>query len=233
MKKALLLVATPTLLLTCAAAEVQAPIWGTASAQDGDSLFVDGRRVRLFGIDAPELDQTCSRNGQNWACGEAAADQLMQLVTGKQVMCTLMGVDEYQRILGRCSVGAVEINKTMVAVGYAVAYRHYSSDYVSSEESAKANRLGLWGGTFQLPSEYRQVGKARASSEPRRTARVTSSDWFGRARANCNIKGNRNRRGQWIYHLPGMPYYEQTRPEEIFCTEQEALAAGYRRAIVR
>lgn len=49
----------------------------------------------------------------------------------------------------------------------------------------------------------------------------------------CNIKGNHSRRGEWIYHLPGMPYYEQTRPEAMFCTEAEAQAAGYRRAIVR
>lgn len=47
------------------------------------------------------------------------------------------------------------------------------------------------------------------------------------------IKGNRNRRGEWIYHVPGMPYYDQTQPEEIFCSERQAQAAGYRRAIVR
>ena len=50
---------------------------------------------------------------------------------------------------------------------------------------------------------------------------------------SCSIKGNRNRKGQWIYHVPGMPYYDRTRPEEVFCTEAEARAAGYRRAIVR
>jgi hypothetical protein len=46
----------------------------------------------------------------------------------------------------------------------------------------------------------------------------------------CAIKGNRNRRGEWIYHLQGQEYYEDTRPEELFCTEREAQAAGYRRA---
>ena len=54
-----------------------------------------------------------------------------------------------------------------------------------------------------------------------------------RQNSSCNIKGNRNRKGQWIYHLPGMPYYDQTRAEEMFCTEAQAQAAGYRRAIVR
>ena len=60
-----------------------------------------------------------------------------------------------------------------------------------------------------------------------------SNDWQARASGNCNIKGNHSRKGEWIYHLPGMPYYDRTRPEEIFCTEAEARAAGYRRAIVK
>ena len=49
----------------------------------------------------------------------------------------------------------------------------------------------------------------------------------------CNIKGNHSRRGEWIYHLPGMPYYEQTRAEAMFCSEEDAIAAGYRRARVQ
>lgn len=49
----------------------------------------------------------------------------------------------------------------------------------------------------------------------------------------CLIKGNHSRRGDWIYHLPGMPYYDDTRAEAYFCTEAQAQAAGYRRAIVR
>lgn len=130
--------------------------------------------------------------------------------------------------------GATDINSTMVTGGYAVAYRRYSADYVPAEESAKLAKRGLWSGKFQLPSEYRQRDAARAAPQVRRKAPVAAThDWASRARSNCNIKGNRNRRGQWIYHLPGMPYYEQTRPEEIFCSEEEARAAGYRRAIVR
>ena len=90
-----------------------------------------------------------------------------------------------------------------------------------------------------MPSDYRQSGDApvpvRSKSAQKRSApRVVSrDDWSGRASGGCNIKGNRNRKGQWIYHVPGMPYYDATRAEEVFCTEAEARAAGYRRAIVR
>jgi hypothetical protein len=199
--------------------------------------MVGDKEVRLFGIDAPEFDQSCTKDGMGWSCGAAAADKLSQLVTGKRVVCSSVGTDEYQRVLGRCMVGTTDINRAMVASGHAVAYRRYSSDYVSAEESAKANKRGLWAGTFQMPSDFRHAGDASVpvrKSAPRRSGpKAVSSDWQARANNNCNIKGNRNRKGQWIYHMPGMPYYDQTRPEEIFCTEAEAQAAGYRRAIVK
>jgi endonuclease YncB( thermonuclease family) len=214
----------------------QSQVSGTARAKDGDSLMVGDQEVRLFGIDAPELDQSCQRGGKNWACGAAAKDLLNSLIGARSVFCSSTGMDQYRRVLARCVAGTTDLNRTMVASGYAVAFRRYSSDYVSAEESAMANRRGLWSGTFTMPSDYRHASESPAEARPaptRRTTRVSSTDWSGRARANCNIKGNRNRRGQWIYHLPGMPYYEQTRPEELFCSEAEAQAAGYRRAIVR
>jgi hypothetical protein len=201
--------------------------------------MVGGKEVRLFGIDAPEWDQPCQRGGQDWSCGSAAADKLAQLVTGKNVVCSTVGTAQHGRLLGRCMVGATDVNRVMVASGYAVAFRRYSSDYGSAEDSAKVDKRGIWAGTFQMPSDYRHAGDAPVPVRPRASARrsappmAVSSDWQARASDNCNIKGNRNRKGQWIYHLPGMPYYDRTIPEEIFCTEAEARAAGYRRAIVR
>ena len=222
-------------LVSASPALAQAPVFGTGQAKDGDSLMVGDREVRLFGIDAPEYDQTCKRAGHDWRCGSAAADRLAQLVTGKNVVCASVGTDQHGRLLGRCMVGATDVNRAMVASGYAVAFRRYSSDYVSAEDSAKANKRGIWAGTFQMPSDYRHAGEAPVPERPktRERAVASSSGWQARASGNCNIKGNRNRKGQWIYHVPGMPYYDQTRPEEIFCTEAEARAAGYRRAIVR
>ena len=231
------LLSIAVLLTACTPASAEPTVSGLARAKDGDSLMVGDTEVRLFGIDAPEFDQSCTRNGQSWSCGSAAADQLMRLVTGKDVRCSSMGTDQHGRTLGRCMVGQTDINRTMVATGYAVAYRHYSNDYVSAEDSARLNKRGLWAGTFERPDQYRHEGEAtpvrRISTKRGGPKVVSSSDWQGRASGNCNIKGNRNRRGQWIYHVPGMPYYDQTRPEEIFCTEAEARAAGYRRAKVQ
>ena len=92
-------------------------------------------------------------------------------------------------------------------------------------------RQGLWGSTFALPSEYRTAQAEAAEPRPQ-PARADGVAQRAPAPA-CNFKGNPGRRGDWIDHLPGMPYYEQTRPEAMFCSEAEAIAAGYRRARVQ
>jgi hypothetical protein len=136
-------------------------------------------------------------------------------------------------VLARWTAGHVDVNLTMVATGYAAAFRRYSQNYVGAEVSAKVARRGLWAGTFEMPAEVRAQARSsevgpRASERPIKSVATTKA-----AGGACRIKGNHSRRGEWIYHVPGMPYYEQTRPEAMFCTEAEARAAGYRRAIVK
>lgn len=220
------LVATP-----CVAAE--SPFFGIAQAKDGDSLMVGEREVRLFGIDAPEWGQTCTRNGNSWACGEEAADQLSRLATGKQMRCTPVDTDEHGRTVARCTTGAIDINRQMVATGYAIAYRHYSLDYVSAENSAKAGKRGLWSGTFEMPSDVRRATEeTRPAPSRRRAGKAPAVQSIAQPTSGCSIKGNRGSNG-WIYHLPGMPFYGRTNAEEMFCSERDALNAGYRRARVR
>ena len=232
-----LLLTSFALVASPAAATAQSVVQGMGQAKDGDSLSVGTTEVRLYGIDAPELGQRCKRRSESWDCGAAARNALARLVTGQTVMCWSVDVDDYGRTLARCIANGVDVNQRIVAQGHALAFRKYASDYVAAEDQAKAAKLGLWSGDFQKPEEFRRA--ASASSKPRASQRqpapgkARSSDWSARAASNCNIKGNRNRKGQWIYHVPGMPYYDQTRPEEIFCTEAEALQAGYRRAIVK
>ena len=208
------------------------PIYGVAMAGDGDSLTISGERYRLFGIDAPEFDQTCARGGAQWACGQEAADLLANLVTGKEVRCVPTGEDAYGRTVARCTVGTTDVNRTMVATGFAVAFRKYSTDYVSAEDSARANRRGMWAGTFVMPAEVR-AGAAGPKQQIRSSPGRVPSRPVARQSisvGSCAIKGNRSRRGEWIYYLPGMHYYEQTHAEQLFCTEAEARAAGYRRS---
>lgn len=208
-------------------------IHGTALPGDGDSLRIGENRIRLHGIDAPERDQSCMRDGRAWACGEEAADRLGLLVRGGSVRCHAVGTDQHDRTLARCYRGGVEINRVMVESGYAVAYRKYSAEYVAAEEQAKAAKRGIWASTFELPSVYRQEDRSGANTGTGRRKAAASSARGQQSTGGCRIKGNHSRRGDWIYHLPGMPDYNQTRPEAMFCTENEAQAAGYRRSRAR
>lgn len=226
MKAALLSLA----LLSSATPATAEIVSGPGHVIDGDTLQVEGRRVRLFGIDAPELSQTCDRSGERWACGEASAEQLRSLIGGYPVSCEGNEVDVYSRLLAVCSLSGVSLNRTMVAEGWATAFRRYSEDYVTDERVARARRLGLWSSTFAPPEDYRRTEDANAGSQQtQRLAGRPASSSSPRTDA-CLIKGNRNKRGEWIYHLPGRPYYAETRAEQMFCSEADAIAAGYRRS---
>jgi len=121
----------------CSASAAASTLVGQGRAIDGDSLIVDRTEVRLHGIDAPEANQSCTREGQVWHCGKAAADQLSKLIAGQAVSCASLGQDRFGRTLGQCRAGDIDLNRTMVATGYALAYRRYSTTYVSAEESAR------------------------------------------------------------------------------------------------
>ena len=211
-----------------------APFYGIGRAGDGHSFMVGDREVRLFGIDAPEFSQYCKRAGQDWPCGAEAAERLSRLIMGKDVRCVAMDTDQYGRTVARCTVDGTDINRAMVASGFAVAFRRYSTEYVSAEESARLAKRGMWAGTFQMPQQYRDhdlaVDRPAAKTRSERPARARPQAVV--SSGGCGIKGNRGSNG-WIYHLPGMPYYAQTKAEEMFCSEAAAQAAGYRRARAR
>ena len=125
---------------------------GSAHVIDGDSLNVAGREVRMQGIDAPEGRQTCSRNGQEWACGNEARRVLQRLIGRQSVLCEGLEIDKHDRLLALCKAGGIELNWEMVAQGFAVAYGRFRDE----ERAAKAARKGLWSGEFTMPREWRR-----------------------------------------------------------------------------
>ena len=222
-------------LLACLAATPlhAGTITGIAQVIDGDSLSVSGIVVRLSGIDAPEYTQPCTLEGQQWDCGKSAAGHLRTLVGDQIVMCRSTGIDQFSRTLAICDAGGKDLNLSMVEAGWAIAFRQQSSAYVPAEERAKASRLGIWTSIFVPPQQYRDAQLVGAVTTRTPAHRRATQPVFDSRIQGCTIKGNRSIRGEWIYHLPGMPYYAQTRAEELFCSEAEAQAAGYRRAFVR
>ena len=124
---------------------------GAATVHDGDTLTLARERIRLRGIDAPELGQTCERAGADYACGRAARAALLALVADKSVRCSGWERDVYGRLLGDCGVGALDLNRALVEAGWAVAYGGYSD----AETAARAGRRGLWAGDFERPRAWR------------------------------------------------------------------------------
>lgn len=127
---------------------------GAARVADGDTLVLAGERIRLQGIDAPELAQPCARGGEgnDYPCGRAARDALLRLVAGRTVACESRMRDRYDRILARCLAGPVELNRAMVEAGWAVAY----GDYRDAEEAARLAGRGIWAGPFERPQDWRR-----------------------------------------------------------------------------
>jgi endonuclease YncB( thermonuclease family) len=123
------------LLFVAGSASAHADIVGVASVIDADTIEIHGQRIRLHGIDAPEGSQTClDAGGGRWRCGQRAALALQELIGRRSVMCDERDLDQYGRIVGRCLVGGLDINEWLVAQGLALAYRHYSRDYVAAED---------------------------------------------------------------------------------------------------
>lgn len=200
------------------------PIHGTAEASDGDTLRIGGVKVRLFGIDAPELSQVCG----GWACGAAAAARLAALVGAGPATCTPRDTDRYGRVVATCTVAGVDLGARLVAEGLARAYLRYGDDYAAVEADARAAGVGLWRGEAEAPWDYR-ADRAIERVAVRRADDTKGGDAGGR----CAIKGNVSAGGKRIYHLPGSRAYARTRidtdrGERWFCDEAEARAAGFR-----
>ena len=128
---------------------------------DGDSLELAGVRIRLKGIDAPEIGQTCQGKDGAFECGRAARSQLRKLVGASQISCEGWQYDQYQRLLAECRAGLKSLNREMALSGWAVSYGGYAAE----EAAARKTKSGLWSGTFDRPQEWRKMQGAAAETE--------------------------------------------------------------------
>lgn len=195
---------------------------------DGDTITLNGEKIRLEGIDAPELAQRClSSAGSEYDCGKLSAKALTGLLSRGPVSCEGDSVDAYGRRLATCYSGGVNVNAAMVESGQAFAFIRYSSSYAAEEARARTSRTGLFAGQAEAPWDFRAGKWQKASGQAPQQA---SAD----TRKACPIKGNISKNGR-IYHMPWSASYARTsinesKGERWFCSEAEAIAAGWRAA---
>lgn len=127
-------------------------ITGFAHISDGDSIRINDERIRLLGMDAPELAQYCTKGQEKFACGELSKQHLIKMIDGRKVSCKWIERDKYKRILGQCMVENIDISRQMVEDGWAVSY----SSYPKEERFAKSNKLGMWVWQVQRPNQWRK-----------------------------------------------------------------------------
>jgi endonuclease YncB( thermonuclease family) len=222
------------------------PSWATdVIIKDGDTIELGGTSFRLDGIDAPEFDQMClDEQSAVWACGIEARDQLAALIRNGAVRCDDKGPDPVYpaKRIGSCWVEGddLNLNQRLVREGWALNFEPYAKHrFKADQDDAQEHRRGLWKGCFSTPQDLRRWNKSKA--------RLLGSPCPSDARnllfpdnpampPGCSIKGKISLRAKitghrGIYHIEGCRSYRSTtKPNRWFCTEEEARAAGFRKA---
>ena len=219
-----------------------------AIVRDGGTVEVGDVTYRLDGIDAPELDQICiDEHADAWACGVEARDQLSNLIGSRQVRCEDLGLGTIyrKRHIGICTLEGetASLNQLLVRQGFALNFEPYARGrFKEDEAAAKGNRRGLWKGCFVAPQEFRRgrkdgalLGESCRTDKDREIRAVLFPDEPAMP-SGCSIKGKFAMRARvtgnvGVYHLQACRSYPAlTKPDRWFCSEEDAQAAGFRKA---
>lgn len=124
---------------------------------DGDTIHLNDEKIRFTGIDTPELKQICTKDGAKDPCGITAKEILIEKIGDNIVNCISEGKDQYKRTLAECFVNEESLSSYLVRSGYAFAYRKYSKKFVTDENYARLNKIGMWSMKFDYPWNYRKL----------------------------------------------------------------------------
>ena len=123
---------------------------------DGDTIRINGEKIRFSGIDTPELRQTCLKQGIIVLCGITAKQILIDKIADNKIVCIREGKDQYKRTLAECFVNNESLSRYLVKSGYAFAYRRYSKKFITDENFARTNKIGMWSMEFDYPWDWRK-----------------------------------------------------------------------------
>jgi endonuclease YncB( thermonuclease family) len=152
-RKAIFLISVLALILILTINQVKSQ---TIKIVDGDTIHLNGEKIRFTGIDTPELKQSCLKEGIKDLCGVTAKQILIEKIGNDNVECISEGKDQYKRTLAECFVNNESLSSYLVRSGYAFAYRRYSKKFVADEDYARINKIGMWSMKFDYPWDYRK-----------------------------------------------------------------------------
>ena len=152
-KKIILVISVSALVLFFTYTDVKAQ---NIKITDGDTIKINGEKIRFSGIDTPELKQTCIKQGVKKPCGITAKQILIDRIADNNIICVNEGKDQYKRTLAECFVNNESLSSYLVRSGYAFAYRRYSKKFIADENYAKFNKLGMWSMVFDYPWDWRK-----------------------------------------------------------------------------
>ncbi len=139
---------------------------GSGAAVEGDVVSVNGGAVKLWGIDAPDVGQTCTdRRGRSYDCFEASKKALSRYIGQNQIECHIRGKDSHGQQIGTCGVKGMDLAALMTRDGWALAFQGLSFQYTRLEGEAQAHRRGLWSGRVEPPWIWRSL-KTEADRHP-------------------------------------------------------------------
>lgn len=221
---------------------------------DGDTIeLVDGRKVRYIGIDTPETVDPRKPVG---CFGREASAKNREFVENMEVELEkdISETDQYGRLLRYVYVevvseGKVMVNEELVREGFAQNSTFppdvkYQDLFIKAEIESMAQKRGLWGSCMQnspspsFASSQAATEVKSAATSQNQTQNTTSTNNAATTQSpasDCTIKGNISNSGEKIYHVTGCGSYDKTaidesKGERWFCTEEEAVAAGWRKA---
>ena len=140
------------------AAAYEAAVYrGPAEVVGPAMLNIDGKRIVLYGVDAPVKGQPCYAGAKTWDCATASVKTLLNLVGTQELACEQRRVDGFGRVFAVCKAGEVDLNRALVEAGMAVALPKETADYAASEAAAKSKSVGVWRGPFTAPADYREM----------------------------------------------------------------------------
>ncbi|WP_375307595.1 thermonuclease family protein [Bradyrhizobium sp. A11] len=230
-----------------ASAQPASALTAAATARDGNSIQLGDVTYRLDGVDAPELDQVCiDDHADPWTCGIEARDQLAKLINKRSVRCDDVGPEKSfgkrHRAICTAEGDKASLNEQLIRLGFAVAREPIKANVKPAASEAKTASAGIWKGCFVAPQDFRAgkkdgalLGSAcrpdrdkeiRAVLFPEELTMPPSCSIKGKLAVRARVTGNIG-----IYHLRGCPSYPATtKPDRWFCSEDDAQAAGFRKA---